>query len=226
MAIVVVILIVIVESEENGVSGLLSSFVLSGHVNIYENIKRQKRNQFLLTPWELLWQGGNSSGFSHFLGIFSACNRTYYGEWGSTYTLSLTSSTIAAALGLTHEQQLLAASQSDQPKDEVVGRKLLSPKERERGGGGKGGMRQLAAASRGERVKGESRAEVPQFVCQLTFAAAGDNFGDFVQVGKFGICLSLWEITIRFGRKQWWIAFFYFLIQSRVDLTWPLTRVM
>ncbi|CAL8123713.1 unnamed protein product [Orchesella dallaii] len=70
------------------------------------------------------------------------CNRTYYGEVGSTYHLSLSSETIAAALGLNHPQQV------DPSKS---------------GGGG-------------------SHGGPAQFVCHLTFFAAGDNFGDLVQL--------------------------------------------
>lgn len=73
---------------------------------------------------------------------FTACNRTYYGEVGSTYHISLSSETIAAALGLNHPQQVDSQSSNS----------------------GHGGP--------------------AQFVCHLTFFAAGDNFGDLVQVSR------------------------------------------
>lgn len=53
---------------------------------------------------------------------------------------------MAAAMGLTHEQQLQEGQQG------------------------------------GQEGKKASTHSPPHFVCQLTFAAAGDNFGDIVQV--------------------------------------------
>jgi len=74
----------------------------------------------------------------------AACNRTYYGEIGSTYHLSLSSETIAAALGLNHPQQ-------------------VDP-------------------SHGQSAGASGHGGPALFVCHLTFFAAGDNFGDLVQV--------------------------------------------
>ncbi|ODN04521.1 hypothetical protein Ocin01_02153 [Orchesella cincta] len=72
-----------------------------------------------------------------------SCNRTYYGEIGSTYHLSLSSETIAAALGLNHPQQV--------------------------------------DSSHGQGSGSGAHGGPAQFVCHLTFFAAGDNFGDLVQ---------------------------------------------
>ncbi len=85
-----------------------------------------------------------SYNFMHefYFTLFTACNRTYYGEVGSTYHISLSSETIAAALGLNHPQQVDSQSSNS----------------------GHGGP--------------------AQFVCHLTFFAAGDNFGDLVQVSS------------------------------------------
>jgi hypothetical protein len=80
----------------------------------------------------------------------SACNRTYYGEWGTTYSLSLNSATIAASMGHLREQH----GHQGQPS-----------------GGGPSHTKKLP--------------HYPHFVCQLTFAAAGDNFGDLVQVSEY-----------------------------------------
>lgn len=122
-----------------------------------------------------------------------ACNRTYYGEWGWTYSISLSSATIAAALGLSHEQQLLAG---DQPATSSFGGSGKAK------GGGMSRLRNLTSkgglfASGGITTSSTTSTPQmtasplppvkrpglpPQFVCQLTFAAAGDNFGDFIQV--------------------------------------------
>ncbi|CAG7667441.1 unnamed protein product [Allacma fusca] len=73
------------------------------------------------------------------------CNRTYYGEWGSTYSLSLSSETISSIL------------QSRQD--------------------GKNPIQGSSSSATGDKKPASAH-----FVCQLAFAAAGDNFGDFVQI--------------------------------------------
>lgn len=94
-----------------------------------------------------------------------ACNRTYYGEWGTTYSLSLSADSVASALGLLpphhhHHHQPPTQQQSySQTSESSYDQRTMT----------------------GSSTTGGSSGS-SQFVCQLTFAAAGGSFGDLVEV--------------------------------------------